>query len=609
MMGRFYAVLAPFAHWPRALGLIWAAAPRWTVAWAVLLVLQGILPALPVYLTRPLINSVVAATQSGGTWAAVQPVFWWGGLMVAAMLLIDVLGRVLEWVRTAQSELISDFISARIHERSLAVDYAFYEHPEFYDKLDQARSQASTRTASLLESGGALLQNGITLLTMVAVLVPYGVWLPLLLVTGTLPALAVVAHFNRRYHRWWAQTTADRRWIFYYDTMITHRDAAAEIRLYGLGGFFRTAFQTLRQRHRSERLRMLQQQSIAQLGAGVLALLVSGAVMAWMVWRAIQGRATLGDVALFYQAFQRGEGLVRTLLNSVGQMYSHSLFLASLFDFLDLPAHIGDPVAPVAMPRQLRTGIRFRDITFRYPGSANPSLQHFDLFVPANKVIAIVGANGAGKSTFVKLLCRLYDPASGSVEIDDVDLRAFAVADVRCAVNVLFQFPMSYQATAHDNIRYGDLAAQDHDVVAAARAAGAHAIVAELPHGYQTMLGKWFAEGVELSGGEWQRVATARAYVRPAPIVVLDEPTSAMDSWAEADWFERFRSMMRGRTGIIITHRFTIAMRADIIHVMDGGRIIESGTHRELLARGGRYAASWYEQLRAAGEPIEERAL
>jgi ATP-binding cassette subfamily B protein len=298
---------------------------------------------------------------------------------------------------------------------------------------------------------------------------------------------------------------------------------------------------------------------------------------------------------------------MRSLLLDVGQIYGNSLFLGNLFEFLDLQPRVVDPPAARPAPARLRHGIRFRDVTFRYPGSERLALSHFDLFIPAGRTVAIVGENGAGKSTLIKLLCRFYDPEDGRIELDGVDIRDLALDDLRRLITVLFQSPVSFQATAAENIALGDIAAASDAaaIEAAARGAGAHELIARLPHAYDSALGKWFADGAELSGGEWQRVALARAYLRHAQLILLDEPTSFMDSWAEADWFERLRALAARRTAVIITHRFTIAMRADTIHVMREGRIVESGSHEQLLERDGLYAQSWFEQMRASSGAIE----
>ena len=290
------------------------------------------------------------------------------------------------------------------------------------------------------------------------------------------------------------------------------------------------------------------------------------------------------------------------------------LFLDDLFAFLDLRPRLADPAQPAAAPTGLRDGIRLAGVSFRYPDSERATLIDFGLDIPAGQIVAIVGENGAGKSTLLKLLCRFYDPQAGAITWDGLDLRELAQADLRRRITVLFQQPAPYHVTAADNIAFGDLLSQPGrpQIEAAARAAAADAIINRLPDGYDTLLGKWFGY-TELSVGEWQRLALARAFVRQADLVILDEPTSAMDSWAEAAWMGRFRELVAGRTALIITHRFTTAMQADIIHVMHEGRVVESGTHAELVALGGRYSASWRLQMRetqvgeSAAKPESQR--
>jgi ATP-binding cassette subfamily B protein len=450
---------------------------------------------------------------------------------------------------------------------------------------------------------GSLLQNGITLLAMSLVLVPYGLWLPVLLLGGTLPALWVVLHFTLRQHQWRLQTTPDERRIWYYDWLLTTGETAAEIRIFGLGGHFQTLYQALRRQLRRETLRLGGHQAAAELGASTIALLATGGALAWMIRQALQGRATLGDLALFYQAFQQGQRLMHTLLQNVGQLYANSLFLGNLFEFLALEPRVVDRADPLPVPAALSQGIRFEHVVFRYPGSQRPALADFSLAIPAGQLVALVGPNGAGKSTLIKLLCRFYDPEDGRITLDGIDLRDLAQDELRRRIAVLFQQPVHYNATAAENIALGELErGRDPEIRAAARAAGADEIIARRPRGYEQLLGNWFESGTELSGGEWQRIALARAFLRQASIIALDEPTSALDPWAEADWLARFRTLAAGRTALFITHRFTTAMHADIFHVMDRGRIVESGGHRQLLAQGGRYAASWASQTRESGQ-------
>lgn len=615
MISRLHRVTGQLSYLPRTLSLVWAATGNLTLLWGILLVVQGLLPAAAVYLTRPLVDSLVSAMNAGGSWESIRPALLLAGLMGGALLLIELIQSVSSWIRAAQAELIRDHLSTLIHEKSMAADIAFYESPEYHDRLEQARNELSSRPLALLESSGALLQNIVTLLAIGALLVPYGVWLPLSLALSTVPALLVVLRFNLRYHRWWRKTTADRRLAQYYDGMLTTGPVAPELRIFDLGPFFRSAYQQLRGRLRAERLKLVRDQGIARLLAGMFGLMILALAMAWMVWQVLQRRATLGELALFYQAFSQVQGLLRSLLENIGQIYANTLFLGNLFDFLKIKPEVVDPPKPIPAPYPLKQAIRFEDVTFYYPGTHKPVLQEFNFTIPAGRIVALVGANGAGKSTLLKLLCRFYDPQKGRITIDSIDIRDLSLTDLRRMITVLFQLPVTYQATAAENIAFGDLSAAPAlpEIETAARLAGAHEIIGRLSQGYNTRLGKWFSEGTDLSVGEWQRLALARAFLRRAQIMILDEPTSALDSWAEVDWFDRFRSLAQGKTAIVITHRLTVARHADIIQVMDAGAIVESGTHDQLLARGKIYAGSWFAQVQersgAAGFTLDGELL
>ncbi|MGJ5673898.1 MAG: ABC transporter ATP-binding protein [Nostochopsis sp.] len=582
--------------------LVWAASGYWTLAWILLLLVQGLLPGVTVYLTRYVVNSLVAGVGAGISWDNIQTVLTPVGLMAGILLLTQFLQGASGLISTAQSELVQDHISELIHKQSVAIDYGCYESSEYYDQLERARGGAAGRSLALLESTGSLAQNTITLFTMAAILLPYGFWLPIILVISALPAFYVLLRVNKLQYQWSQRTTTQRRWLIYYDLLLSNSTTAAEVRLFDYGDYFQSFYQKLRRQLRHEQLKLIKDQTLGRFVAGIIALFVTGCALAWMGRQVLLGVLTLGDLALFYQAFNQGQGIVKSLLDNLAQIYRNSLFISNLFDFLQIQPQIIDPPNPVAVPSTLNQEIRFDQVTFRYPGTKETVLENFNLRIPAGKIVAIVGDNGAGKSTLIKLLCRFYDPESGRIDLDGINLRDFAVKELRRLITVLFQSPIPYYTTAGENIALGDITALSNqvEIESAAQASGIHDKIVRLPLGYNTMLGKLFPSGTDLSGGQWQRLALARAFFRRAQIIILDEPTSAMDPWAEYDWLERFRTLAEGRTAVVITHRFTLAMRADIIHVMRAGQIVESGKHDELLALGGLYAQSWKAQMESS---------
>jgi ATP-binding cassette subfamily B protein len=583
----------------KGIHLVWKAARGWTVAWGILLALQGLVPAALVYLTRLAVNRLSSALTGQAVAAAFSEVWLPVSLIGLLWIASQLLSSLVAWVRAAQAELVQDTIHALIHQKALSLDVAFYENPESYDLLHRARVDAISQPIALLESLGTLIQNGLTLVVLAGMLNTYAFWLPFLLIGSALPGLWTVGRFVLREHRWRTANTANERRSRYYDWILTERNSAAEMRLFDLGAHHRNAFQRLRAQLRSGRLALARDEMKAELAAGTIAWLGGLGGMAWMLLRAAKGLAKLGDLVLCYQAFQQGQKLLRSLMESAGRIYRSTLFLDNLFLFLSQTSQLSVPDNPQALPQPLLECIDFKNISFRYPGSERDALSDFSLTMPARQVTAIVGHNGAGKSTLIKLLCRFYDPQEGAILLDGIDLRQFDPAELRQGITVLFQEPVRYHTTAAENIAMGDLASNpDSDrIQAAAQAAGAAMPIERLPQGYETVLGKWFG-GAELSVGEWQRVALARAFLRNAAIIALDEPTSAMDSWAEADWLGKFRELTEGHTALMITHRFTTAMHADMIHVMENGRITESGTHDQLIAMGGHYAQSWQIQMR-----------
>jgi len=578
----------------RALKLVWAAAGWRTVAWGVLLVGQGLIPAGQALLLRTLVNRLVASPR----WDAIAaPALGIAGLWILGQLFSS----ALSWVRAAQAEQVQDEVHRLIHVQALRMDLAFYDHPESYDQLHRAQIDAISQPLALLESLGSLVQNGLGFLVLAGILFTYAGWLPLLLVATAIPGLFLVGRHILKEHRWRLDHTIQERRARYLDWLITEQGAAAELRLFDLGPYHRKAFEDLRANLREGRLRLVRQGAITELGAGCLAWGGSLVGLGWMLHRTLAGKAGLGDLLLCFQAFQQSQILLRSLLEGAGKIYRSLLFVENLDEFLALqPAILSGPAGEPGLP--VKESIRFERVSFTYAGGFHPALDGFDLEIPQGKVVALVGHNGAGKSTLIKLLCRFYDPDAGRILLDGVDIRSLDPVAMRRRIAVLFQAPLHFHASVADNISFGDVeAASDRPrIVQAARDAGALEPIERLDGGFDALLGKWFG-GAELSGGEWQRIALARAFFRRASLIVLEEPTSSMDSWAEQDWLSRFRTLTEGRTGLMITHRFTTAMHADIVHVLDKGRVVESGTHQELVALGGSYARSWAAQMREIG--------
>jgi ATP-binding cassette subfamily B protein len=366
------------------------------------------------------------------------------------------------------------------------------------------------------------------------------------------------------------------------------------MRLYELGPHFRGAYNDVRSELRRDQLKFAREQNLAELLSGVFALAVVAGALLIMAGGARERSISLGQLAMFFHAFQQGLGLGRTLLSSAQRIFTGSLFLEYLIELLELEPDIASPAEPRGWPAS--PAVSFRNVSFRYPGARREALRSLDLDIPAGSIVALLGPNGAGKSTFAKLLTRLYDPDDGRIEIGGVDIRDLSLDELRRRVGILPQSPVRFNETARENVALGKVHARlEPDAIEqAVRAAGAEEFLANLPKGLDNILGRWFQDGAELSGGEWQRVATARALVRDAQILVLDEPTSNMDPWSEAEWTVRLREHLRGRTVVLITHRLTTARHADWIVVMERGSVIEQGSHGDLQAQSsGSYSKAW----------------
>jgi len=589
---------------PRALRLVADASQGYMILWGGLLIVQSILPVLLVLLTRDAINSLVALIEADWAPAALSVTINTFVLLAVVQISGELSGSAMAFVRNAQSERVRDALVLRIQNKALSLDLRFFETQAYYDLLHRVRIDALMRPLSLLENVGLLIRSVLSLTGMIGLLVSYSPLLPLVLVIGGLPSLWSGIRYSRHLNAWRVEATQRERLSTYYGMILNEQGTAQEVRLFSLAAHYTDKFTALRDKIRAEKMVLARGKILTDLFATGVGLVVVAGALAWMGAQAAAGSATLGDLGAFYQIFRQGQGLFGALMGSAGDIFQNVLFLDDLFTFLDLTPHLDEVSAQGVHPAlRLEHAIEVQNISFTYPGSNRAALQNFSLTIPAGTILAIVGENGQGKTTLMKLLCRFYDPDDGRILWDGVDIRELPLGQLRRSIAMLFQTPIRYMETVRHNIAVGDInaAPSDDAIYAAARASSADAVVGSLPDRYATTLGKWFG-GEELSVGQWQRIALARAFLRDSPMIILDEPTSAMDSWAENDWLSKMRDHATGRTLVMITHRFTTAMLADRIYVMQNSHIIEQGTHADLLLKDGVYAASWHEQMRRADE-------
>jgi ATP-binding cassette subfamily B protein len=582
----------------RTVKLVWVASGWWSILWMSLLVVQGVMPAIIVYMMAPLVDGITDAINQANGWQGITDILPIIIAIIILMVFIEVSNSIMKWIRTIQTELITEHVYDKIHAKALSLDMSFFDSSKYYDKLHRARIDAMTRPLALLENIGHFLRNGITLVAMLFILYPYAWWLPLLLIGGTLPVLFVVIRHTIRFHVWRKSNTAKVRKTLYYDWLITQQSTAAEIRLFKLGTYFKNRFSSLRKMMRIEHIQLIRNEVKSEVLVVLLGLIIVATAMGWMLLQAVEGKASMGDLVLFYQAFNQAQKMMRLLLRDMGEIYKNIIFLENLFEFFDMKSTLRVTQIKSSKPISQHKQIQFDNVSFKYPNTERWALRHFSITIPIGKTIAIVGTNGAGKSTLIKLLNRFYDPQEGTIKLDDTDFKDFSPEALHQQTTVLFQEPIKYAATATENITLGNLSIESsqEDIEKAAYQGGADSPISRLKNSYQTMLGRHFG-GEELSTGEWQRIALSRAFFRKAPFIILDEPTSAMDSWAEFDWLKRFMELSKDKTSLVITHRFTTAMKADIIYLMDQGEIIESGTHESLMELNGKYATSWKQQM------------
>ncbi len=576
--------------WP-AIRMVWNSSPRWAMARIGLLIVQGILPLCSLYLTKLIIDALTLGLktdpQVAGQQLLILLVFVGGVALIS-----DFCTFLAELVNIGQSHRVNDVMSDLLQAKSIEMDLGYYEAPQHLDTLKRAQEEATYRPNQVLQKLIEVAQQSISLAAMVVLLLSLHWGIAGILLVAAIPSVLVRVKYANLLFNWNIQKTAIERQTEYINWLLTSVLFAKEVRLFNLGQLFRGRFQLLRRELWQGEVSIAAKRSIAGLGAQIISTAMILAAYAFIVNQTLQGVLKIGDLFLYYQAFERGQSSLKGILSSLSGLYEDNLFLTNLYDFLNLKATVAEPVNPQVLPAPMQSGIVFDQVSFQYASSARQSLHNINLRIAPGEVIALVGENGCGKTTLVKLLCRLYDPTSGSVSIDGIPLTEFKTADLRRQISVIFQDYAQYNLTALENIWLGNIELPQtvESVAAAAHKAGADRVITSLPQGYETILGAMFEEGEELSIGQWQKIALARAFLCNSQVIVLDEPTSAMDPKAEYDVFQKFRQLITNQTAILISHRLSTVKMADRICVMDQGRIIEQGTHDELMQHNGLYA-------------------
>lgn len=584
----------------RAIRFVWMSAKGLTAANGFLLLIQGGLPMASLYLMKLTVDAVAAGVTSTGKANAFRQVLMFIALMGGTALASSLVRSIAGVVSEMQARVVTDHMSDALHAKSVEVDLSYYENPRFYDTLHRAQVEAPYRPTRIVNGLMQLGQNGVSLLAMIGLLwtLDWGVAAVMLL--AVLPGLMVRIGFAGKLFRLQREQTATERRSAYFSRILTGAEYAMEVRLFGLAPFFMESFRDLRAKLRKDRLAIATRRSIAETAAlGGVIVAVYGA-LAFIAYRAMQGTISLGDLVMYSQAFLRGQGFLQGVLGGLAALYEDNLFLSNMSEFLELNPTVVEPVHPRPIPSPIMNGIVLDRVRFRYPGCDRYVLEDVSIEIRPGETVALVGENGSGKTTLVKMLCRMYDPIAGAIRIDGIDLRECSTFDVRRGISVVLQDYARYHMSARENIRMGNIALPSDDprIAASAADAGADAFLRTLPNGYDTILGKSFDQGEELSVGEWQKVALSRALLRDARILVLDEPTSSMDATSEEVLFGNFRRLAAGRIVVLITHRFSTVRMADRVFLLEGGRIVEQGTHEALVRSAGRYAHMFESQAR-----------
>jgi len=590
-------------HLPAFLKLIWQTSPGLTLGNIALRLLRAALPLAMLYIGRLILDDVVALSRLPAASRAVSPVFGLVALEFGLVLLTDALGRAVALLDSLLGDLFANASSVRLMRHAAELDLDQFEDSTFYDKLERARRQTLSRSV-LMSQVLAQGQDAVTLVLLAGGLVAFQPWLLGLLLLAVVPAFLGESHFNERSYSLSHSWTPERRELDYLRQTGASDETAKEVKIFGLSDFLINRFSTLSdQFYNQNKALALRRAGWGTVFAAIGAAGYYGAYL-YIIKQAVGGAISIGQLTFLAGSFARLRGLLEGILSRFSQVADGALYLQDFFDFFQITPRIVRPTVGQAVrpfPRPIRQGFTFEDVGFKYKNAEKWALRHLSFELRAGEKLALVGENGAGKTTLVKLLARLYDPSEGRILLDGHDLREYDPAELRQEIGVIFQDFVRFQLPAGQNLAVGRIEERQNQprIEQAAHQSLADSVIAKLPQGYEQMIGRRFNGGVDLSGGEWQKIALGRAYMREAQLLILDEPTAALDARAEFEVFERFKELTQGKTAVLISHRFSTVRMADRILVVEHGRVQEIGSHEELLANNGRYAELF--QLQAAG--------
>jgi ATP-binding cassette, subfamily B, bacterial len=581
--------LAALGNVPAVLKIVWESGPPVVIFGLVSRVFSSLLPVLLLWITKLIIDGIVHAVSNH---QAVGPRFWW---LVAAEFTLAVLNSFLVRTIDYSDSLLADkytrHVSIRVLEHASSLDLLAYEDPIFYDRLERARVQATDRLV-MIQAVGRLVQQAITTITLSVSIMFFSPWLMLLLIVGVVPAFMGESHFAfLGYAKNFRQTPLHRQ-LDYLRVLGGSKEAAKELKLFGLRKFLIERFTNLSDEIYAENIGLSRRKLIAGSLLSMVGTMGYYSAYVFVIWRTVNGGLSIGTLTFLAGAIQQASSNIQQIFSTIAAIGDQALFLTDLLAFFKMEPTIRSKPNALSAPRPIKQGVEFRNVSFSYPGNSRLILDHINFHLQPTERLALIGENGQGKTTIVKLITRLYDPSEGQILLDGIDLRDYDLEDLHREMGVIFQDFMRYEMTAAENIAVGRVEELKNPELLriAAHKSMADATIERLPKGYDQMLGRRFEQGVDISGGEWQKVALARAYLRNAQILILDEPTAALDARSEFEVFQRFAELTAGKMALFISHRFSTVRSADRIIVLENGKIAEEGSHEQLSRLGGRYA-------------------